>query len=317
MTIDLTFRPTSYSDFEDPVALAVNGINGQMRRDMVRDMLSAEGEQREHYDALLGPIQEDILEERADESFIHNLSGFWGPSWMGGEYLPPLRPGEVEIARVVLQSTTMDVFSLRARWSGGRYHYRLVDEYRSTFLLCRKTSRRTLTLRQLIDMLETADSDDLELHGRGVVRSWWDQQREHGYAPEECTDFATVESELYPGLAGWYAGRAEAWRAFERIGSTLPDGAESLEDALWKIRLEMGALTVELQGRDADALAAGLGEATLASLFAAMDALSGTTTAAGAVAILERLTDRRVLGERPDVWCWRVRAAVPDCAVRT
>jgi hypothetical protein len=112
MSIDLTFRPTSYADFEDPVALAVNGIAGQMRREMVRDMLSAEGAKREGYDEVLGSIQPDILEERADERFIHNLSSVCGPSWMGGEYLPRAKRREVEIARVVLQSVTADVYPM-------------------------------------------------------------------------------------------------------------------------------------------------------------------------------------------------------------
>ena len=43
MSIDLDFRPDSYSDFDDPVALALNDINGQMRRVMVPDMMTAEG----------------------------------------------------------------------------------------------------------------------------------------------------------------------------------------------------------------------------------------------------------------------------------
>lgn len=46
MSIDLHFRPAHYADFDDPVALALNGIKGQMRRVMVRDMLSAEGDKR-------------------------------------------------------------------------------------------------------------------------------------------------------------------------------------------------------------------------------------------------------------------------------
>ena len=63
MTIDLNFRPASYADFDNPVALALNGIEGQMRRTMARDMLLAEGDQREHYDAVLGPIDDEILSE--------------------------------------------------------------------------------------------------------------------------------------------------------------------------------------------------------------------------------------------------------------
>jgi hypothetical protein len=43
MSIDLNFRPTSYADFDVPVFLAQNGIKGQMLREMVRDMLEAEG----------------------------------------------------------------------------------------------------------------------------------------------------------------------------------------------------------------------------------------------------------------------------------
>ena len=49
MNIDLDFRPTSYGDFDGPVAAALNGIGGQMGREMVKDMLTAEGEQRAYY----------------------------------------------------------------------------------------------------------------------------------------------------------------------------------------------------------------------------------------------------------------------------
>jgi len=45
MKIDLKFRPEPYADFDDPVSLALNGIKGQMRREMARDMLTAEGDQ--------------------------------------------------------------------------------------------------------------------------------------------------------------------------------------------------------------------------------------------------------------------------------
>lgn len=216
MSIDLKFRPASYSDFSDPVAVTLNGINGQMRREMVRDMLTAEGEQRTEYDELLGTIEPDILEERADPSFISNLSSLGGPTWMGGEYLPRTRRNEVEIARVVLQSVTMDVFSLRARWSGGRYHYRVVDEYASAFELPRRTSRRTLTLDQVIEILEMGYSPEWTSHESGLVQLWWEQQRENGYDLDKCVAFAWIESEIYPELPAWYEERASAWKAGHR-----------------------------------------------------------------------------------------------------
>jgi hypothetical protein len=48
---------------------------------------------------------------------------------MGGEYLPNLMPNEVEIARVTMTSTTMDVISIRARHTKHKIIYRIVDEY--------------------------------------------------------------------------------------------------------------------------------------------------------------------------------------------
>jgi hypothetical protein len=200
--VDLDFRPKRYTDFDDPVSLALNGIAGQRRREMVRDILTAEGEKRERLDELLGPIHPDILRERASRDFASSMTRMAGPTWMGGEYLPPLLPGEVEIARIVLQSTTMDVAAVRARREEGRYHYRMVDEYDTDFEVSPEVSAEPLTLGELIDLLEGADA----------VIPWWEQQFGFGDPPEACTDFATVESDLYPGLAIWYEARAAEWR---------------------------------------------------------------------------------------------------------
>ena len=212
MSIDLKFRPTSYADFDDPVSLTLNDIKGQMRREMTRDMLTAEGEERAVYDALLGPIEDEVLSERASAEFTQNLNHSFGPSWMGGEYLPDLAGREVEIARIVLASVTMDVFSVRARLRSGRYHYSIKDEYERNFSVRPKTSREPLTLRTLIDLLDSADALDLESNGRSLVDIWWWQQWEYGHSPQECTDFAWVESEQYPQLAIYYRERARQWR---------------------------------------------------------------------------------------------------------
>ncbi|TVP50432.1 MAG: hypothetical protein EA350_00605 [Gemmatimonadales bacterium] len=216
--VDLAFRPAHYRDFGDPLALALNGISGQVRRDMVRDMLLAEYGQRAPHDILMPSVDPAILEERAEEGFRNWLVQCHGPTWLGGEFLPGLRRGEAEIARVVLASATMDVISLRARPAGKRYHYRVVDEYGTHFALCRKTSTRPLTLGQVVEVLETAVHDpDADPTPGGIVTIWWDQQWEHGYGPGDCTDFAWVESELYPGLAPWYAARAAAWRTLREV----------------------------------------------------------------------------------------------------
>ena len=73
----------------------------------------------------------------------------WGrlhPSNMGGEYLPLLRKGEVEIARISLQSVTADQISIRARRLSKRIGYRIVDEYEMGYV-CRPASSASSRLR--------------------------------------------------------------------------------------------------------------------------------------------------------------------------
>jgi hypothetical protein len=212
-TINLNFRPRSYADFDDPSSAALTGIKGRKRREMVRDMLSAEGDKRAAYDAALGPIEEEILRESVADpsgSLAHRVLG---PEWLGGEYLPNLDRSEVEIARIELRSTLADVFSLRARVEGGRYVYRMTDEYESTFELTPATSEATLTLQELVRLIDGVKSPTLDLSGRPFVEAWWWSL--HGcsyYTLEDCTDFAWVASEQYPQLGAYYEERAREWR---------------------------------------------------------------------------------------------------------
>lgn len=80
------------------------------------------------------------------------------PSFLGGEFLPTRKENEVEIARITLASTTSDVASVYARLEGGRFHYRVVDEYAGDTLIgpttC--TSDRPLTLGELVEFLHAA-----------------------------------------------------------------------------------------------------------------------------------------------------------------
>jgi hypothetical protein len=227
MSIDLNFRPTSYADFDDPVSLALNGIKGQMRREMARDMLTAEGEQRAVYDAVLGPIDEEVLRECASTEFTDNLNHAFGPSWMGGEYLPDLMSRELEIARIVLASVTMDVISVRAKLCSSRYHYSIRDEYETEFTVRPETSQAPLTLGALIGLIDTADGQDLATDGCSLVDAWWWQQWEYGqHSPQECTDFAWAESEQYPKLADYFEERARQWRI-----ARAPEWAERTREA--------------------------------------------------------------------------------------
>ncbi|MBA2527010.1 MAG: hypothetical protein H0V18_14700 [Pyrinomonadaceae bacterium] len=76
-----------------------------------------------------------------------------------GEYLPDLLPGEVEIARIVLKSSTGDVVSIRARANVKRITYRVVDEYETSFNFEPRESAAPLTLKEILDMIDGLEDD--------------------------------------------------------------------------------------------------------------------------------------------------------------
>ena len=122
--LDLEYRPPSYWETPGPIAAVRSAIKGQNRRQLFTDFVAGE----------LGPeveqLEPELLAESLDEG-TRRMLGRLHPHWMGGEYLPSALPGEVEIARIVLQSVTQDVISIRARRrrSGRRIFYRIVDDY--------------------------------------------------------------------------------------------------------------------------------------------------------------------------------------------
>ena len=107
----------------------------------------------------------------------------------------------------------MDVISIRAQWRWGRYHYRIVDEYESTFDISRKSSNKPLTLGQLIDLLQGSSCPDWT-YPCGMVEGFWEAEREHGMESlEDNVNFASIESDFYPKLSDWYDQRGEEWIA--------------------------------------------------------------------------------------------------------
>lgn len=212
--IDLEFRPASYWDAPDPVSAIVQNIKGQQRRRMARDFLDSPVANA--LNDTLGPIDDGLLADRVGDADRIAL-GRIHPSFMGGEYLPDYGVGEVEIARVVLQSSTQDVYSLRARRSrpGGRIRYRLLDEYEGTYELTPASSTRSLSLRELIHLLDTVEGD-IDTGGDGLVLCWAAQQLEHGDDPDDAIAFVSVESSVYPRLTRYYDARLRSWAAERR-----------------------------------------------------------------------------------------------------
>jgi hypothetical protein len=162
--IDLDFRPVTYFG---PQSLPERLI-AQVKGDAVKKKLGAlykEG-RFEELSNLLNSLSIDQAEIKALGS-IH-------PMFMGGNYLPDTAANEVEIARIVIESTTFDVTCLYARFDAGKIHYRVVDEYDEDTLSgpSEMVSDQPLTLGEirdfflsawsLIDVLEMNFENDLD-----------------------------------------------------------------------------------------------------------------------------------------------------------
>lgn len=210
---NLEFRPESYWAFGNPQQAILANVKGDLRREMIRILLAA-GE----------PVAAELLDESLPDDLLAAF-GRLDPAFMGGEYLPNHKRGEVEIARITLESVTQDVYSIRARHSGDRIRYRIVDEYESKWTWLPQSSKRPLAMTQLVEMIDRAECD-----GEGppdftdYLRNWiiqWDDNS------EVARDFVTVSSEFYPELEAYYAEKAREWYA--RRASA--DGTEDKEES--------------------------------------------------------------------------------------
>jgi len=189
---DLSYRPETYWP-DDSFRLAILGnVQGESRRRLILEALET-GTPELPPEGLLQPVLEPSL---------RSLLGSFHPLLMGGEYLPPYLPGEVEIARVALKSTTGDVISLRAvRQGDGTIHYRIVDEYgdsyeESPFSLAIESSERPLTLGEMIRELEESMVEEYS----NIALCHLIRNVEDGAEVDRMRDFITVSSNFYPTL---------------------------------------------------------------------------------------------------------------------
>ena len=193
------FRPASYWKDNDPLSAILRNVKGSNRRQMITDYWNA-GKIEE----LEAPLLADNTEPGL-RSFLESLH----PSFMGGEYLPDLRPTEVEIARIDLQSTTSDVISVRARREPGDelIHYRIVDEYDATFEIQPETSSAPLTQGELIALLDNTNDGE-----QGGLSHCYNIMNFSGLGESEpLRHFTTVSSSIYPDLFDHYDAEHQKW----------------------------------------------------------------------------------------------------------
>ena len=202
MTFDLNFRPESYFDDLTLEQKLQSKIMGQLRSEMVVRNVRQ------------GSVPSELLRSNLSEP-VRNAQGGIHPWMMGGEYLPELYPNEVELCRVVLKSTTMDVASFRVRKQKYRFVYRIVDEYSNTFILKQRTSIKPLSMAKVIEILDTSqmifyDSKE-EWDEVGLIKPHIHYWKEYGDEREEVVDFVTVQSPFYPDLENYYENQKEIW----------------------------------------------------------------------------------------------------------
>ena len=141
--IDSNYRPDGYFC---PVGLQrylISQVKGAAVRTRLEWLLE-EG-RCEELDVLLG-------ETGVPDGILKGLENVH-PSFMGGNYLPDLEKGEIEIARIEISSTTGDATSLYAKKMDGRYMFRVVDEYDGDTLTSdvMMEGEQPLTLGQMAD----------------------------------------------------------------------------------------------------------------------------------------------------------------------
>ena len=133
----------------------------------------------------------------------------------GRSGLPPCLPGEVEIARLTAGSVDADVCSVRARRAGGRFQYRLVDQYFTPWLVQPRSSQRRLTLGELIRLIDGARPGGWELSGESLA-NLWRERIALTRGPHAAVAAVSVTSAIYPGVEGHYQRQAESWLALRQ-----------------------------------------------------------------------------------------------------
>lgn len=180
-TIDLNARPASYFRPQALEDYVLSRVKGAVVKAHLRELLASDRHDE---------VARLLREEGVPEDEVRALGGIH-PLYMGGNYLPNPRPGEVEIARIFIESTTGDVTAVYAQQHEGRIRYRVVDEYSGGTLKTSKKRRKSnlpLTLGELYDFFTGAWPlhQVLEMNFEGDI--------------DGMLGFFVAESDFYPDL---------------------------------------------------------------------------------------------------------------------
>ncbi len=215
--INYAFRPSSYWDAPNPSTAILRNVTGENRRKIIAGSLR---------DGNVDELPPALLQDETDEGTRDRL-GQIHPSFLGGEFLPGYLSGEVEIARICLQSTTCDVITLRARPTPGGIAYRVEDEYEGEFTLPFAVSAQPLTLGEMIQQFEQGRLNELDAAG-GLALGYNNLNAE-GDEYENLRHFTVISSTLYRQLEEHFEYVFEDWvtqACAERDGVAREEGGE-------------------------------------------------------------------------------------------
>ena len=197
--IEYSFRPESYWEELDPLSAILRNITGESRRQKITDYWN-EGRLEDLDPSLLADEPDDISRTRLGR--IH-------PNFLGGEYLPPYLLGEVEIARLCLQSTTQEVVALRARPVPEGIAYRIEDEHQGVFSVPIAFTLKPLTLAEVIRQFDKGRLQEMDLDG-GLTFGYNNMNAEYCNF-ENLRDFTRITSRVYRQLKMHFESVFEEW----------------------------------------------------------------------------------------------------------
>ncbi|MBY0488782.1 MAG: hypothetical protein K2R93_02965 [Gemmatimonadaceae bacterium] len=240
--VDLHYRPRTYVADWCATAAAVQNIVGEVRREAVHQRLS----ERRAAPAIPSWMLEDRLPRRRRDAWVANDP----VGHTGGEFLPPYRQGEMELARLVVATSPAIVISLRGRMLDMRfctarlrerwgwpfwYSHRVVGEGETRYACSHEEVAEPLSLLDVILLLDNVRAPHLpDLSRRmpfpeALLLECIDARAGHA-APHELLRISSV---VYPELGAFYRTRLSWWVAQHLTSSTyrVPQ-APALPDAM-------------------------------------------------------------------------------------
>ena len=122
-------------------------------------------------------------------------SGIRRPHIDVGEYLPVLKKGEIEFARISLASTTGDVYSLRIKKEKKSFVVTIVNEYNTEFIDYKRDYEQIPTQGEVSDIIWNMNNEpDSQYYWLAIIE-------QNGFETiDQITDFIQIDSNIYSDL---------------------------------------------------------------------------------------------------------------------